>query len=103
MDQTVLAVSVNQIFVKVSIVTGNVRNLSFSFVVPTCNDTIMNANETGVDCGGWCAPQKKCTDSIGCRDTNDCISGVCTVNVCQGNDKNVRCKVFELVYRSSHL
>ena len=102
-DQTVIAVSVTQVLVKVSAVTGNGKILSFSLVVPTCNDTFMNANETGIDCGGWCASQKKCADLMGCRDTNDCISGVCTANLCQSNDKNLKCEEFELVYRSSYL
>ena len=78
-------------------------NLSFSLAVPTCNDTAMNANETGVDCGGWCAPQRKCADFMGCRDIIDCISGVCTANFCQGSDKNLRYEESEIVSRSSHL
>ena len=92
MGPTVLVVSVNQILVKVSKITSNVKNVSCSLVVPTCNDTVMNANETGVDCGGWCAPEKECSDFMGCRDTNDCISGVCTANFCQGSDRNRKVK-----------
>ena len=103
MGQTVSAVSANPISVKVNIVTANVMNLSFPLVVPTCNDTVMNANETGVDCGGWCTPQKKCTNSIGCRDTNDCMSGVCTPNICQSNDRKLKGEEFEVVHRSSQL
>ncbi|MDZ7612446.1 MAG: hypothetical protein U5K51_01005 [Flavobacteriaceae bacterium] len=25
-------------------------------ITPTCNDGIQNGNETGIDCGGTCAP-----------------------------------------------
>ena len=103
MGQTAIAVSANHITVKVSTITSNLKNVRFSLVVSTCNDTVTNANETGVDCGGWCAPQKKCANLMSCHDANDCISGACTLNICQSNDKNVRCKVFELVCRSSHL
>ncbi len=31
---------------------------------PTCNDGIQNGNETGVDCGGSCAPCTTCNDGI---------------------------------------
>ena len=89
-DQTVIAVSVTQVFVKVSTVAGNEKNVSFSLVVPTCNDVVMNANETGVDCGGWCTPRQKCTDLLGCRDSKDCISGVCNIKICQSNDKHLK-------------
>lgn len=58
------------------------KNFCLHFVVPTCNDTVNNANETGVDCGGWCAPQQKCPDNKGCRVSYDCVSGVCTDNIC---------------------
>lgn len=72
-----------------SVVPCNETTLSFSLVVPTCNDTVTNGNETDADCGGWCAPQKKCTSNQDCHDSNDCISGVCTLNNCQGNYNNL--------------
>lgn len=50
----------------------------------TCNDGVKNGQETDVDCGGPCLPSKKCADTKGCDDANDCISGVCTGNICQG-------------------
>jgi hypothetical protein len=83
MRQTAPAVSVNLTFAKVSDFFHNIKNISLSIAVPTCNDGVKNANETGVDCGGWCAPQKKCTDLSGCRTSYDCISGVCTLSICQ--------------------
>ncbi|MBL0025177.1 MAG: hypothetical protein IPO98_09285 [Saprospiraceae bacterium] len=35
-----------------------------SILAPTCNDGIKNGNETGVDCGGSCAPCPTCNDGI---------------------------------------
>jgi hypothetical protein len=56
----------------------------FFITVATCTDGIKNANETGVDCGGWCDPEKKCADLMGCLSSDDCQSGVCRLNICQG-------------------
>jgi hypothetical protein len=43
--------------------------------VPThCFDEALSGNETGVDCGGDCAP---CSSCGGCRTADDCASGVC--------------------------
>ena len=84
MRQTALAVSVNLIFAKVSaVIICNAKYLIVPRVVPTCNDGVKNANETGIDCGGWCAPQKKCAITVGCRSSSDCNSGVCALNICQ--------------------
>jgi hypothetical protein len=83
-EQTVIAVSVSQIFVKVSKVICYVKNLSFSVVVPTCNDTVENANETDVDCGGTCLPTKRCGERSRCIHPSDCTTGVCVSNICQG-------------------
>jgi hypothetical protein len=57
--------------------TWHVNYLSFSITVPTCNDGIRNANETDVDCGGWCDPTKRCHFGYGCHNDNDCISNCC--------------------------
>ncbi len=47
---------------------------------PTCMDNIQNQGETDVDCGGPnCAP---CIVGKKCQGTNDCISHICTMNVC---------------------
>ncbi len=51
---------------------------------PTCSDNVQNGNETDIDCGGYCTPTKKCGNILGCMGPGDCISGVCTLNVCQG-------------------
>jgi hypothetical protein len=47
--------------------------------VPRCGDGFANGAETGTDCGGPCLP---CPDAVGCRNPNDCVSGVCSAGVC---------------------
>ena len=89
MGPTAIVVFAYQIFAKVRVVTCNVKNLRFFLVVPTCNDDKRNGNETDMDCGGWCAPQKKCTDYKDCHDSDDCMSGICRDNSCQGNYNNL--------------
>ncbi len=42
-------------------------------MVPTCTDGIRNGNETGIDCGGSCAP---------CPTSPDCGAGTTDVTVC---------------------
>src|SRR5579862_9534452 len=81
----VLAVFVQQaLFVKVIIIICNVKNLSLSIVVPTCIDGVKNGNESDVDCGGSCLPSKQCANGLRCNSGSDCISAVCTSNICQG-------------------
>jgi hypothetical protein len=46
----------------------------------TCSDGIKNGLETGIDCGGTCAP---CADGVACLVPGDCTSHVCTGLVCQ--------------------
>ncbi|OGQ79822.1 MAG: hypothetical protein A2289_09185 [Deltaproteobacteria bacterium RIFOXYA12_FULL_58_15] len=46
----------------------------------SCADQVQNGEETDVDCGGDCAP---CDDDAACREGDDCLSGVCTDDVCQ--------------------
>ena len=52
----------------------------------TCGDYVMNGNETGIDCGGGCAP---CPDGEACKLNADCASSACEDNVCQVPD----CKI----------
>jgi hypothetical protein len=78
-------------------------------VSPACNDAVQNGNETGVDCGGSCAPCPSCSDGMQngsesdrdcggicsarcetnqrCRANTDCASLVCS-SVCQPSDCN---------------
>ena len=48
--------------------------------LPGCDDGIVNGDETAVDCGGECPP---CADGLGCGLPEDCVSGVCTDELCQ--------------------
>ena len=47
-----------------------------------CTDGLKDGNETGVDCGGSCAPTRQCTTGGGCAVGGDCQSGVCTAGAC---------------------
>src|SRR5688572_17453243 len=49
---------------------------------PTCVDGVENGDETDLDCGGSCAPGRRCGDGLGCGGGGDCQSGVCTGQVC---------------------
>ncbi|MFM2152435.1 MAG: hypothetical protein RL199_870 [Pseudomonadota bacterium] len=43
-----------------------------------CNDKILDADETDLDCGGVaCSP---CADKLKCSGPDDCLSGVCSTN-----------------------
>jgi len=42
----------------------------------TCQDTVKNAAETGVDCGGGLCP--KCPSGQGCKNETDCASTFCS-------------------------
>ncbi len=48
-------------------------------VPATCDDTILNGNETDVDCGGAC---KKCDTSQDCGGDADCYHGKCDAGKC---------------------
>ncbi|MDC0675965.1 lamin tail domain-containing protein [Nannocystis radixulma] len=48
---------------------------------PTCDDAIVNGDETDIDCGGPdCAP---CDDDQACQGPADCQSQVCSDGLCQ--------------------
>jgi len=81
---TVLVASVYQTFVKVNLFTWNLNNISLYITVPTCEDNVMNSNETDVDCGGSCLPSKQCSTGLACNKGSDCLTGVCKTNICQG-------------------
>ena len=46
----------------------------------TCFDSVQNAQETDVDCGGPDCPG--CADGMSCQMGSDCANGVCTQGVC---------------------
>ena len=66
------------------------KNSTISIAVSTCNDGILDGNETDVDCGGSCLPTKKCVDGLRCNSGPDCISGVC-----KNGYENVERKILE--------
>ena len=81
--------------------------------MPTCNDGVRNGNETGVDCGGSCAP---CDDEPavcgeGSDDINFCIGETCNVAVGEQacveitgtNFDNVTSFQFDLLYDGTQL
>ncbi|CAF4462604.1 unnamed protein product, partial [Rotaria socialis] len=47
----------------------------------TCLDIVINQDETDLDCGGSTCPQ--CIDTKLCSAASDCVSGVCSSNICQ--------------------
>lgn len=68
---------------KVSDVTGKtttgVQFISFP-TEPSCNNSIKDANETDIDCGGVCPP---CDDGMDCLVNSDCKSGYCEDGICK--------------------
>jgi hypothetical protein len=47
---------------------------------PACDDTVVNGDETDVDCGGSCPNDCKWNQS--CKSPDDCIGGACTGSTC---------------------
>ena len=45
----------------------------------TCTDKVKNGDETDVDCGGLTCP--KCTAGLTCKNSGDCVSGVCDTKI----------------------
>jgi hypothetical protein len=46
----------------------------------SCTDATKNQDETDIDCGGSCG--LKCVAGKSCKANSDCISNICTGNVC---------------------
>ncbi|MEM7573609.1 MAG: cohesin domain-containing protein [Bacteroidota bacterium] len=53
---------------------------------PTCNDGIQNGTETGVDCGGSCAPCESCNDGIQNNGETGVDCGGPNCSPCAGGD-----------------
>ena len=51
------------------------------YLAPTCSDALQNGYETDVDCGGVICDTWLPGES--CALASDCLSGVCTANVCE--------------------
>lgn len=67
----------------------------------TCSDGVKNQDETDIDCGSFLCP--KCADTKECRYAFDCISGVCTGNICQGRHISVGNAKIYILYFSYEL
>jgi len=48
--------------------------------IPTCDDGILNGDETGIDCGGGTC--SSCSNGELCVSDSDCTSGICDSGVC---------------------
>ena len=59
---------------------GTVCNGFGTCISSHCNDNVIDADESGVDCGG--ADCNKCTDGLGCNAPSDCNSNLCLAHVC---------------------
>ncbi|MTB51609.1 cohesin domain-containing protein [Lewinella sp. W8] len=86
---------------------GSVNDCS---TTPTCNDGIQNGNETGVDCGGDCAPCMMTDCGTGTTDVEVCLGSVCGAvgtEVCLpvfvGNFNSLGGLQFTLNYNGSNL
>ena len=67
-------------------------------LAPSCDDGVRNGDESGVDCGGACAP---CALGESCGEATDCESGFCTGNVCVDEScADVACADDEACYRA---
>ena len=53
----------------------------------SCADGVQDGTETGLDCGGGCGG---CPNGGTCGGGNDCLSGVCSVGVCQDIPGGIR-------------
>ena len=54
---------------------------------PTCSDSVKNGDESDVDCGGpaCTGAGKKCADTNGCNEDNDCTNAWCKAGACASN------------------
>jgi hypothetical protein len=49
----------------------------------SCDDLTANGDEKGTDCGGSCAPAKRCAAGIGCDRAEDCDAPYCLLERCR--------------------
>ncbi len=57
------------------------RGCEGSSCKPTCDDKILNGDESAIDCGGSCPD--KCVTGQPCNSSADCVDGVCQDDECQ--------------------
>lgn len=55
----------------------------------SCNDGVMNGDETCIDGGGSCNALNKCALGKGCKVTADCVAGTCfaSTHTCQADNQ----------------
>ncbi len=63
--------------------SGGACDATGTCIIFSCTDGARNNDETGIDCGGSCAPAQTCIDGDACVIASDCTSGVCNGAVCQ--------------------
>jgi hypothetical protein len=59
-------------------------------VAASCEDTIHNADETDLDCGGSCPP---CANGDDCKNNGDCLSALCSQLLCTACNMHSECGV----------
>jgi hypothetical protein len=52
-------------------------------LAPSCDDDTANGDEKGTDCGGSCAPAKRCAAGIPCDRAADCAAPYCLLARCR--------------------
>ena len=55
-------------------------DLDYTVAAASCGDSIINQDETDVDCGGTSC--SACADGLVCSISTDCSSNICTSNIC---------------------
>ena len=68
---------------------------------PSCSDGMKNGDETAVDCGGSCVPEKRCPINEACAIDDDCTTANCAAQTCatapcpSSPPSNCECGTFE--------
>ena len=68
--------------------------IMFYNLAPTDSDTVMNGDETDVDCGG--TSTNKCAYNKKCIVTGDCNKASCLNSVCAGKCSHVVKTIFHM-------
>ena len=79
----VVSATTTYVFVSMNYFWISNRRQSLTLASVSCTDKRKNQDETDVDCGGLICP--KCDHMKVCKTALDCISKVCTSNICQGS------------------
>jgi hypothetical protein len=63
--------------------TEQVCSAALACLAPTCSDGAHNGNEKGADCGGACAPDKRCAAGTPCDRADECEVPYCLLSACR--------------------